>query len=826
MIKLKNNARGFLAVAITDQDTQIMLTGGTGSTFPELAAGESFFATIVSADNTFEIVLVVARTGDLLIVQRGMENTSPRPFNAGSLVELRVSVGNLTGTLPLTSLRNEHRPGDSRSLFILTNGSAIQIPPSAVGSVDGTVLRVTGTAKVEAQVPTPIEPNKPYSFSVAYRRFTDSNDPANDGIIAGLKWLNGFKKEIGSINIVADNTLLVSSGRRTQQAIVGLAGTSGATVFAPTGARYAVPFLQTFGGAHQTNIEVCSIDEAEQALIPPISASSITFPPNFQWPANAIPAGSGVSDPYSVARTIYVTMTGNDANTGTSLSVPKATVNNALAAAAAAEVPTVVLVHPGDYTVQPDTVVPANCALYGYDLRVTKLRLPTGQEQNNMFQMSNGIKVRGFTFTNLQHESPPVYANTTLGLAAVAERAYFKVGSTLYRKLNNIAVEIEHDYPPAKGWAFVFKPNEFITRSPYIADCSQIHEFSQDQMYLPVDRFADNPLMPKGGGNLFADGAVLNLNSPLRSVVVDSFTAINPNGYAYLVARNALVQLVSVFTNWSRYGMWCHDGGQLTVSNSNITFGDYSFVSTGFRNSVVVPDPVGQSYAVYVAAADKIEEDELDIIDEMYAQLASEYTVVQNFTAEQEQFTRRDAGTLLRQLEYDLRSAQDRGAQTFVKGLFNWNGEYVFDPTLLPIFIRSFEILEARINARGSLVASAMPMITLLFTLVKNNLNNPTLIVFSSVLEVTGQQFSYAGTGVNYNALPFGQRGTGVAPAPPTTILQKDSGRVYATFSTESGDTYLGTDLRVDFERNNIEGQSFSKGVQNISLPLIIGIGG
>jgi hypothetical protein len=104
-------------------------------------------------------------------------------------------------------------------------------------------------------------------------------------------------------------------------------------------------------------------------------------------------------------------------------------------------------------------------------------------------------------------------------------------------------------------------------------------------------------------------------------------------------------------------------------------------------------------------------------------------------------------------------------------------------------------------------------------------IDSPYITTYSSVVEATGQQFSYAGSGVNYNSLPFSQRGTGTAPDPQTTIIEAGGGRVFATFSTESGDTYLGTDLRVDFQRNTIEGQAFSRGVQNIALPLIVAIG-
>jgi hypothetical protein len=306
---------------------------------------------------------------------------------------------------------------------------------------------------------------------------------------------------------------------------------------------------------------------------------------------------------------------------------------------------------------------------------------------------------------------------------------------------------------------------------------------------------------------------------------VDSYTAINPNGYGYLMQRNAFVQLVSVFTNWSRYGLWCHDGGQVTVANSNNTFGDFALVATGFRNTIRIEDPVGEPRGVYVATADAITEQSATIIDEMYALLADEFVEVQNFSQENEDLTRRDAGTLLRELADDFRSGQDKGSQYFVKGLFDWNAQYYFDASLLPIFLRSWDIIEERILARCALTSPAESMLDSLITLIKTNVETPPTLAFPSVVEATGQQFSYVGSGVNYNSLPYSQRGTGEAINPSFANLKLDGGRIYATFSTEEGDTYLGDDLRVDFERGTVEGQAFSRGVQNIALPLIQALG-
>lgn len=458
----------------------------------------------------------------------------------------------------------------------------------------------------------------------------------------------------------------------------------------------------------------------------------------------------------------------------------------------------VVIVHPGEYIVQPETLIPPNTALYGYDLRATALRLPPGQEENNMFRMSSGIKVRGFTFLGLRHE----YQYDTL---------------------------LE---PPTKGWVFVFNDNEFITRSPYIADCSQLHDFTYDEMSLPIDRATSNPLMPRGGGNIRADGSVLSLYSPLRSVVVDSFTSINPNGVGYAIVKNAFVQLVSVFTNWSRVGVWSHLGGHVTIANSNNTFGDYAFAATGYRNVVQIEGVTPALLAAYPTIADTLKAATGAIVTNLMTVRYPTVTGWNLITGDPEAAnliaqTERDTRQLLQQIIYDLRSGQDRGIQFFAKGLFDWNANRVFRTSFVNLFVGCWE--QMRLELIGRIAdGGAQAMVNGLIALLKDVGQNPASYTqsFASLIEANAQQFSYAGSGVNYNAIPYSQRGTGTAPDPLTALYKRDGGRVYSTFSTEQGDTYLGTDLRVDFERNTIEGQAFSRGVQNITLPLIIALGG
>ena len=359
-------------------------------------------------------------------------------------------------------------------------------------------------------------------------------------------------------------------------------------------------------------------------------------------------------------------------------------------------------------------------------------------------------------------------------------------------------------------------------------------------MTSPIDRDAGNPFMPMGQGNLYADGSVLDEDSPLRSVVVDSFTSINPNGVGYAIVNDALVQLVSVFTNWSRVGIWTHLGGQVTITNSNCTFGDYAFAATSFRYAVKI-DSVANVGNLTTAPvfANYLANDIDDIVDTL---MTTRYPTVTNYntyinTPALANLTSRDTYTLLNQLVKDLESGQDNATKFFTYGLFTSNSvngqvEFVANTAYQQVFIDCWEEARQEIISRASGYAGsespAPAMVTELITLISTVVANvqPYTTTFRSRIEASGEQFSYAGAGVNYNSLPYTQRGTSEAPDPKTAIYKSDGGVVFATFSTEQGDTYLGEDIRVDFERSVIEGQAFSRGVQNIVLPLIVGIGG
>lgn len=89
-VKLANNATSRLAASLTASATALTLPLGEGARFPTLGPADWFPLTLVAEDG-FEIVRVTARTGDVLTVQRGREDTAARAFEIGARAELRLT---------------------------------------------------------------------------------------------------------------------------------------------------------------------------------------------------------------------------------------------------------------------------------------------------------------------------------------------------------------------------------------------------------------------------------------------------------------------------------------------------------------------------------------------------------------------------------------------------------------------------------------------------------------------------------------------------------------------------------------------------------------
>lgn len=191
-IKFSNNASTTLFSAVTVGDTQIVVSPGGGSLFPELTDGNFFMITVVDAQGNLEIMGVTSRNVDTFTVNRAQENTPARAFPEGSVVELRLTAGSIgeiasqlttdilaatqlprgiitiwsgaTNAVPsgwalcdgnngTPNLKDRFIVGAGQSYGVGNTGGNWTQTPSVWTNAAGTGINVAGTAITEAQMP-------------------------------------------------------------------------------------------------------------------------------------------------------------------------------------------------------------------------------------------------------------------------------------------------------------------------------------------------------------------------------------------------------------------------------------------------------------------------------------------------------------------------------------------------------------------------------------------------------------------------------------------------------------------------------------------------
>ncbi len=87
-----NNASSLLAASINNLDTVIQVGSGDGALFPVISPPQVFVATLEDDAGNIEVVLCTDRTGDLLTVTRGFDNSVAQSFAMNTTrIELRLT---------------------------------------------------------------------------------------------------------------------------------------------------------------------------------------------------------------------------------------------------------------------------------------------------------------------------------------------------------------------------------------------------------------------------------------------------------------------------------------------------------------------------------------------------------------------------------------------------------------------------------------------------------------------------------------------------------------------------------------------------------------
>lgn len=287
--------------------------------------------------------------------------------------------------------------------------------------------------------------------------------------------------------------------------------------------------------------------------------------------------------PETGTRVRYVdTLNGSDAvsNDGFYNTNPLKTIKRALTLVNAdpAGDGTLIWVNAGIYQeILPLSVQKANVSIVGTTQRSCFIHPTVATAENNMFEVDSGTYIANFTLCGLK-------ASGTRG-------GYGKDTS-----------DTTYGLPDNQSWAVAFRNGVTIRKSPYVQNCVAYTDSEIDNsttVYNADKTIASgfNPDTMKGlggesdsapcGGGVLVDGDAVSATSPLRSMVVDSYTQINLDGPGVLCTNNGYAQLVSFFGTFCHYHAKARNGGQLNLSNCVTDFGRFGLIAEGKSPNVI-----------------------------------------------------------------------------------------------------------------------------------------------------------------------------------------------------------------------------------------------
>jgi hypothetical protein len=545
-----------------------------------------------------------------------------------------------------------------------------------------------------------------------------------------------------------------------------------------------------------------------------------------------VPIGAGaVGD---LNKVFYVTEEGNDSNNGKTIETAFRTIKRATIAASASisanpgfpAYRVSIHVKTGYYTEEAPITVPSNTSILGDDLRTVVIKPTTATSGSNLFQMNNGTYAWGL-------------------------------------RLEGCRIDDLED--PRNGFFFAFAPGAYIVTSPYVQNCTALHT-PADKFYAPLDSGSANPLVGNGPGGMIVDDSVLDGYSPLKSMIVDAYTQVAFNGIGICIRGGGYAQLVSFFTNFSRTGVHAINGGQASLLNSNTTFGDYGLRSTGSR-ILVNPDTSIVSQSIDTLGSAQIRANKASIQNYMISKLIVSGAYGPTYPSGSSRYdsTIKDSGLLIDAISDDLLSSGSARIVQFTAGLFkaqdiSSGSVYTLPPptgssltkgaiAVFPIisnstgslagdFIKSYEYIREYIytdpsgsftslTASGKLKVSQSLQIAIntIQKVVEQNTGAELLEEFGSLITSTSHDFSYAGSGVNFLALPNNQRGVGKTNF-DIRVVEEGGGRVYYTAGDEFGDFYSGNDFIIRQATGTIEGRTFTKAISAKIVPINLALEG
>ena len=256
--------------------------------------------------------------------------------------------------------------------------------------------------------------------------------------------------------------------------------------------------------------------------------------------------GTGVSwrpPGVETENTIWVTMDGDDTNTGLLEGDAKRTIG---AAAQIAQPGDTIFIRSGTYTENNPIGLRSDVSVTGQDLRLVNL-IPSNKGLD-FFHVRRGCLIENLSFT-CESDGVGGFVNNPGGAAV----AFPPISNSEQANTGFIAL----------GPTFEGESGRW--RSPYIRNCTN---FMPKSIGMKINGDHASATIPGSGADL-------------KSMVCDSFTQYNEAGIGVSITNNGYAQLVSIFTINSNIGIYCDTGGSCDLTNSNTSFGNFGLYAVG-----------------------------------------------------------------------------------------------------------------------------------------------------------------------------------------------------------------------------------------------------
>ena len=620
---------------------------------------------------------------------------------------------------------------DSSGLTVTDDGDGTITMGIGAGSVDLDRIKdddIITYAEQDAGSPAPADTNI-FTASAAARRFdtlVQLSPPSGSSWEVGKAWFQNDGDKTLSMWTGSEWTAVTSGGTfNTQPKVVYVDATSGDN--ASNGHRISTPKLTIKAAIEQINAEI---------------NTSITNPGsgyadgNYQTVALTGGGSTGLTADIVVSGGIVETVTINNTST-----LEEYSIGDVLSAADAdlggnggsgLEITVggdgdgqVVIVSPGVYQeIAPIQIKRRNVSIIGQALRSCIVHPTPATQTNTLFELNSGSFIQNMTFTGV--------------------KAGTGTGNTL-----------DSDLPIQQGWNAAFYQNARILKSPYIQNCTNFSDSEIDNNNLQAHnprggQAGDLDSLPTGGG-LLVNGATVSTNSPLRSMVCDSYTHVGLNGPGILVTNNGYCQATSSYAFFNKYHIKALNGGQANLAASTTDFGEYGLIADGrsttpIFTSTATNNVIASTSAPYVATI-----------------------TIDAPTAASDWF-----GTDTRPQSNMLMDVVDSNGTT------------------------TYEILSSSQAGTGWTVTVSRPdpadRSTNLGIQYDITQGNAVSFYLRSMVASSAHTMEYVGSGTNYTALPE----NGGQPNPLAEIIENNGGKIWAVTVNDRGTFKAGTTFEVN----------------------------